>query len=112
MPDNNDGNAFGVDLTEFGGSATRIKRLGGDVTDLTTNLLNVLNKYDNLGGNGDIGKLFQAKYYGPAHDCVDFLNNLNDLLNINGNTTNGLNYLFNDVNTDSTNMAGGPSHKR
>jgi hypothetical protein len=109
MADNGDVFAADIDaLNRYKGDLEQLRTIIASITD---GVVPLLAKYPDLGGNGDIGKSFDKNYTPNAKDAVEFLNGLNEKMNGDFTKTSGLPDLFDDVNTSSTNQAGGPGRK-
>jgi hypothetical protein len=115
MPDGDDGTVFSADIdgVRFGG--VKLERLSTILGSIAGDLRIPLNKYPDLSGDGDddISKALKARYKPAEEGGLSFLDGLGDLLDIHGNKTYSLGGLFDDVNTTSTDQAGGvPGHRR
>ena len=105
------GDVFAADIDALNHYKNDLEQLKTIIATLRGDLVHILEKYDDLGGNGDIGKSFDVNYTPNANDAVEFLNGLNEKMNGDFTKVSGLPDLFSDVNTSSTYQAGGPGRK-
>jgi hypothetical protein len=108
MPDDN-GNVFSADPDEVKLGGLNLGHISTVATSIYQDLSNEITKYPNLGGDGsdDISKSLKLNYEEPAKDCLSFVRDLADLVETHGGKTVQLGDLFDDVNTTSSDQAGG-----
>jgi hypothetical protein len=100
-------NPFAADIQAIQKGGVDLQGLAALVALVHGKLHSATSKYPNLGGNGQIGKSFEANYYKSAADSEDFLKGVKDLLGEHGATTTGLGDIFGDTNEAATTQAGG-----
>jgi hypothetical protein len=104
---------FSVDVPALERGGVHIKDMGTLAARIYGDLFAVTSKYGRtLGGNGDVGKSFEANYYPAAEGSLAFLRDLKDLVDTHGSKTIRLGALFGDVNdTTITEAGGGTGHR-
>jgi hypothetical protein len=115
MPDDDDGNVFSADINGVKLGGLNLGHIGTVATSIYQDLSNEITKYPHLGGDGsdDISKSLKLNYEEPAKDCLSFVRDLSELIENHGGKTFQLGDLFDDMNTNSTDQAGGvPGHRR
>lgn len=102
---------FSVDIEALERGGVNVKHLATLAATIYGDLFNVTSKYGHeLGGNGDIGKSFEANYYPGADASLQFLRDLKDLVDAHGGKIIDLGVFFGNVDETTTNEAGG--HRR
>lgn len=107
-----DENLLSVNFDELGQGGDRLKHISQIAGELCKMVRDGTDGRD-LGGNGDIGRLFRAFYYPAAKAGNEFLAGIAAMLGFHGNKTTRLGGMFGDVNDTTTNEAsGGTGHRR
>jgi hypothetical protein len=108
-----DDGTLSVDIDSLQRGGVRLQELGAAWKKIHGALSAVQDEYGHqLGGDGPIGNSFNASYYPGADAAMEFLDGLGDLVDTHGGKTKDLGDLFNDVNTATTEEAGGRSGGR
>ena len=108
-----DGNIFSADIPEVLNGAPKIEHFSKIMGDIYANLFNTLqqNPLDETGGD-DISKSLLANYDPAKEALMEFLKNLKDLSEGHSELLQSLGNLFEGMNLDNTNEAGGlPGHR-